>query len=239
MLVSAIMPTRARPLMSRTALECWKTQTWKDTELLILDDADDPSFLLDKWPVFDDPGIRYYREPKATIGAKRERLCSLAKGEVIIHFDSDDWSDPGRIAEQVSMLQTGKPMSGYHSLLFWDMQESVGYRWNGPPGFAVGTSMAYTKEFWKSHRWPQWAGQPANPRLDGTDVVVVRQAQRYGITTLGGRGMCIARAHGANTSTARLIGHPDPKARPNWPKVPASDFPDAFFAALRLEAHAA
>lgn len=226
MLVSAIMPTRGRRFMSYTAVECWKTQTWAEKELIILDDADDLSFPVPP----NGPGIWYYRAPKRTIGAKREWLCQEARGEVIIHFDSDDWSDPNRIEEQVSLLlTTRKPMTGYHSLLFWDMQRSVGYKWKGAEGFAIGTSMCYTKEFWRSHRWPEYSGLPHNPALDATDVEIVNQAQKIGIATLDGRGMCIARAHGANTSSARRI------ATNGWPRVSSGEFPAAFFEALHGE----
>ena len=43
-LVSAIMPARGRPAMAAAAVECWRRQTWPNTELLILDDADCPAF---------------------------------------------------------------------------------------------------------------------------------------------------------------------------------------------------
>ena len=44
-LVSAIMPTRSRPALSRAALNCFLAQTYEPRELVILDDDDDPSFL--------------------------------------------------------------------------------------------------------------------------------------------------------------------------------------------------
>jgi hypothetical protein len=227
MLVSAIMPTRGRPALSQTALDCWRAQTWKERELVILDDADDPSF--PEPP--NEEGVRYCRTLRMTIGAKRECLCDMARGEVVIHFDSDDWSDPGRIAEQVTLLlSTGKPMSGYHSLLFWDMRQARGYTWKGSEGFAIGTSMCYTKEFWRAHRWPEYSGMPHSPRFDGTDVEIVRQAQKHGgIATLEGRQMCIARAHGGNTSTARTI------STNGWPRANDADFPAAFFDAIHAE----
>ena len=43
-LVSAIMPCRGRPAMARAAVECWRQQTWQNTELLVLDDADCSAF---------------------------------------------------------------------------------------------------------------------------------------------------------------------------------------------------
>jgi len=235
MLVSAIMPTRGRQALARTAVKCFMAQTYAPRELVILDDEDDPSFpgaFADRFCAGKQLSLRYLRQPRATIGAKREKCCQLAQGEVIMHFDSDDWSAPGRMEEQVRLLgESGKPMSGYHSLLFWDMRTALGYRWKGAEGFAIGTSMAYTKEFWKSHRWPEYSGLPANPRFDATDVQVMRQAQAIdGVATLDGGGMCVARAHDSNSSSARNI------ASNGWPRIRDEAFPSAFFAAVNVEA---
>jgi glycosyltransferase involved in cell wall biosynthesis len=43
-----------------------------------------------------------------------------ARGEIIAHFDDDDWSHPNRIAEQVALLQaSGADVVGYNEALFW------------------------------------------------------------------------------------------------------------------------
>jgi len=217
-LVSAIMPTRSRPALSRTALECWKAQTWAEKELVILDDADDPSFRVP--PV--EAGVRYYKGPRLSVGAKREWLCANALGEVIIHFDSDDWSHPDRIAQQVELL-SDKPMSGYHCLFFWDMRNSVGYRWKAGAGFACGTSMCYTREFWKRQRFK-------DVKFAEDNLMVYAAQKAGGVSTLDGRQMCVARAHDGSTSSARRLG------RNGWPRVANAEFPPLFFAALRAEA---
>lgn len=38
------MPARGRPAMAVAAVECWRRQTWQNTELLVLDDAECPAF---------------------------------------------------------------------------------------------------------------------------------------------------------------------------------------------------
>jgi hypothetical protein len=204
--------------MSLTALDCWKQQTWPEKELIILDDQDDPSFLVPP----GEPGVRYYKGPKLTVGAKREWLCSKANGEAIIHFDSDDWSAPDRIAQQMEFLKTGKPMSGYHSILFWDMRHSVGYRWKGSEGFTCGAGMCYTRDFWRKQHF--------RDVKFGEDNEMVYAAQRSGgVATLDGCLMLTARAHSSNTSSAARIGNNA------WPKVQDAAFNPAFFAAVELE----
>jgi glycosyltransferase involved in cell wall biosynthesis len=238
MLVSAIMPTRSRPALSQTALSCFLQQTYTPRELIILDDEDDPSFP-DSLPYELNAGwgfsVRYCRhKDRLSIGAKRELCCQMALGDVIIHFDSDDWSDPNRMQEQTDLLlSSGKVMTGYHSLLFWDMRNALGYFWKGNPGFACGTSMCYTREFWESHRWPDMrrpGGPITGPASDNEQVKAANTVG--GISTVDGRGMCIARAHGNNSSSAQRIG------QNAWPLIAAKEFPPLFFEALQQEAEA-
>jgi glycosyltransferase involved in cell wall biosynthesis len=222
MLVSAIMPTRGRPQLSRAAIDCFLLQDYEDRELLILDDEDAPSFPFTVF--YDCSRIRYARSRRATIGAKLEWLSQEARGDVIIRFDSDDWSASNRISSQVAQLkETGKGLTGYHSLLFWDAQKKEGYRWKGHAPFCCGTSMCYTKDWWTSHHWPEYAIINGQKRVEGTDNVLVRQAiSDHSIDSVDGVQMCVARAHGSNTSSARTIEHN------GWPKVPASEFPNEF-----------
>jgi O-antigen biosynthesis protein len=217
MLVSAIMPTRSRPKLSRTALACFLAQTYQPRELVILDDEDDPSFAE---PPLVAENVNYLRMQRLSLGEKRNVLCDVARGQVIIHWDSDDWSDQWRMEDQVSLLLASrKPMSGYHSLLFWDERNSLGYRWTGPVGFACGASMCYRKEFWQSHRFPDVAVSEDN--------AVVEQAQENGgIATTEARNMLIARVHGANTSSSQRVG------QNNWPLVANTEFSETFFEAI-------
>ncbi len=90
-------------------------------------------------------------------GEKRNIVCELARGDVICHFDDDDWSAPDRLEDQVSRLMaTGAPVTGYSRLLFWDSIAGVA-RWYRArtPGYVVGTSLCYTKELWRIHPFKQ------------------------------------------------------------------------------------
>lgn len=216
MLVSAIMPTRSRPALSRVALDCFLAQTYEPRELVIVDDEDDPSF---PDPPLRDR-VRYLRMPRMVIGAKRNALCEAACGDIIVHWDSDDWSAPGRISDQFErLLFSGKPMTGYHSLLFWDERNGLGYRWAGPDGYVCGASMCYYRQFWAAHKFPDISV--------AEDNAMVLEAQKAGgIASAEGRKMLIARVHGQNTSSAQRIG------QNNWPLVAKTEFPGLFFEAV-------
>src|ERR1039458_4443368 len=108
MKVTAICPTYNRRQYIPYMLECFLSQTFTDSELIIVDDGTDS--IADLIP--DNPRIKHIRlEPKQRLstGAKRNIACEQAQGEFIVHFDDDDWSAPGRIAHQTSELErTGK-----------------------------------------------------------------------------------------------------------------------------------
>ena len=54
----------------------------------------------------DDPRIRYVCADRQapTIGAKRNVACAHARGDVIVHWDDDDWYPPSRVTRQVRAL---------------------------------------------------------------------------------------------------------------------------------------
>lgn len=219
MLVSAIMPTRSRPALSMVALRSFLAQTYDTKELIILDDMDDPSFA----EAPDFAGVRYLRMSRMCVGAKRNVLCEHALGELIVHWDSDDWSAPNRIEEQVKGLTaSGRNLTGYHSLLIWDERTNLGYRWANPEKpFACGTSMCYRKTFWERNHFPDVQ--------HSEDNAFVNRAKERGVALVSEDGgkMMVARAHGANTSSCQRIGNNC------WPLVDRSEFPKAFFEAIQ------
>jgi len=151
-LVSCVMPTWNRRRFILAAVDCWLKQTYENRELVILDDGEEP--VEDLLP--EDPMIRYVFENKRLCtGDKRNRVNSLARGEIICHFDDDDWSAATRIQRQIDILaQTGKIVTGFSNLLFWKADESrpMIYR-SRIPGYVCGTTLCYRRDFWEIHRF--------------------------------------------------------------------------------------
>jgi glycosyltransferase involved in cell wall biosynthesis len=100
-LISCIMPTHNRRAFIGLTLECFNAQTWPRKELVVVDDGTDPvGDLLE-----GRPGVRYARVPyRMTLGAKRNLACELAQGDLIAHWDDDDWYSPRRLSEQIAPL---------------------------------------------------------------------------------------------------------------------------------------
>src|SRR5215510_13594705 len=100
-LVTCTMPTAGRRQLVPLAIRYFLAQEYLNKELIILDDGVDS--VVDLVP--NDSRIRYeYRHEKAALGAKRNALCQEAAGEIIVHWDDDDWMAPWRLSYQVSKL---------------------------------------------------------------------------------------------------------------------------------------
>jgi O-antigen biosynthesis protein len=125
-LVSCIMPTRDRRDFVFQAIQYFQRQDYPSRELLIIDDAtQDLSMELP-----NDSRIRYILEPPGlSVGAKRNRGCELARGQIIAHWDDDDWYAPSRLSSQVQPIVTGSAdISAFSDCTFFDLSQWMFWR---------------------------------------------------------------------------------------------------------------
>jgi glycosyltransferase involved in cell wall biosynthesis/GT2 family glycosyltransferase len=118
-LVSCIMPTSDRPDWLPRAIQYFQTQDYAERELVIIDAS--ASNLASMIP--DDPGIRHHRvAPGKSIGAMRNIACERARGEIVIHWDDDDWYASDRIRAQVQPILDGRAdITGLTDTTFFDL----------------------------------------------------------------------------------------------------------------------
>lgn len=218
-LVSAIMPTRGRTQMAHLAIESFLSQTYQHKELIILDDALEPSF---KYCTPILPCVWWHELSERSIAKKRNACIRLANGNILIHWDSDDWSAPDRIADQVARLQqSGKGVTGYHSLLFYAAPDRA-FKYVGYDSRALGTSLCFTRQFWEAHPFRE-GEEPGMPNV-GEDNCFVRDAGKYGeLITADGGELMVARVHDGNT------GFKDVSRTNSYRPVPLSAIPKGFF----------
>jgi glycosyltransferase involved in cell wall biosynthesis len=207
------LPTRGRPQYATQAVKCFLSQTYPHRELIILDDADDPSFPSD----IHADGVEYLRlDQKLNIPQKRNKCCEMAKGEVVAHFDSDDWSAPNRLEVQMEMMRyTHAAMCGFNTMLFYDTQKGTVHKYWGAANFIIGTSMVYTKQWWQDHRWNESKAKASDNlfwRVAAKEKqIVVQQAD----------GLLVARIHSENTAVKRVDLSP-------YKKASLEELPNAF-----------
>lgn len=202
--VTCLCLTRNRREWLPKAIENFRLQTHVNRELLIVADGDDVRDL-----VPNVPEIRLIHvDGHPDIAEKRNLGCARAAGEVVAHWDDDDYSAPGRIVDQLTRLVTsGKSVTGYRTMRFTD-----GARWwlyEGSLLFALGTSLCYRREFWQSH---PFACQMPNIGEDNRFVGEAAQARELAVAEAG--DLMHASIHAGNTSP-RSLNHA------NWKLIAA------------------
>src|SRR5688572_13162716 len=163
------MPTRGRQDWAADAVEQFKSQDYPMKEMVVLDDEDDPSF---RQPL-KIMNVRYSRAPRRTVVEKRNAVNDTANGDLICHFDSDDWSDPSRISQQVAFIEAEqKAVVGFNRMLFYEPSTGKVAQFVGQDWYATGTSLMNRKWFWSLHPFQ-------NPKIGetGSDNIFVRAAR--------------------------------------------------------------
>lgn len=109
-LVSVIIPTFERPQFLVKALELVQRQDYPNLEVIVVDDgrvsqAENPEMAA----ALSAPNVRYVHLPeRRSIGAKRNLAVELARGEVVVHWDDDDYFREHRISAQVAPIIRGE-----------------------------------------------------------------------------------------------------------------------------------
>jgi hypothetical protein len=192
--VTCVCLTRNRRQWLPQAIECFRAQTYAPRELLILSDGDDVRAL-----VPDDDSIRHiHLADNLPVGEKRNFGCLRAAGSLVAHWDDDDHSEPGRLADQVARLEaSGKSVAGYHSIRFTDGR--AWWQYTGNESFAVGTSLCYRLTWWRA--------QPFEPVQVGQDETFSMRAHECGeLISYSGNDFMHATIHPGNTSPRSLTG---------------------------------
>ncbi len=104
-LVSILMPVYKTAAYLREAVDSMLAQTFKDFELIVLNDCspDDAEKILD---TYDDPRIvRYKGEKNVGLSNVLNVGIEMARGKYIARMDSDDISIPNRLQLQVDYLE--------------------------------------------------------------------------------------------------------------------------------------
>ena len=203
--ISCIMPTHDRRAFVPQAIRYFLRQDCLDAELLILDDGVDA--VGDCVPAH--PRLRYVRlDGRRTVGAKRNEACRLARGEVIAHWDDDDWYPPSRLRRQLEALRSGVEMCGSSQAYFYQASSDRAWRYQyfGREKMLVGTSLMYRKRLWERSPFPEIQ--------IGEDVRFVRTAAAQA-RDMADPSLWVCTVHDGNTSPKlpdAVYWHPLPSA---------------------------
>jgi glycosyltransferase involved in cell wall biosynthesis len=96
----------------------------------------------------------YLRIPSKNLAAKRNSGIHFASGEYICHFDSDDWSGPLRVQDQMDFLldHPSCDLTGYGETYWWDEVAGRASIYKGP---MWGATLLYRRAFALAHPFPE------------------------------------------------------------------------------------
>jgi glycosyltransferase involved in cell wall biosynthesis len=135
------MPTRDRRVFACQAIWYFLRQDYPSKELIVLDDGDDPIEDL----TAGDERIRYVRlSGCCTVGAKRNLGVEMARGELVAHWDDDDWIGHARLSTQVTeLLAAEADVHGCGEVLHYRVDAGDAWllraRWPVTPDLPAGT----------------------------------------------------------------------------------------------------
>jgi len=157
--VSVLTPTYNRRRFIPHLIECFKAQDYPQNKIewIILDDGTDKV-----GDLFEKSGlknVRYYAEDiKLNIGAKRNKLNVLAKGDIVVCMDDDDYYPPDRIKHVVYKLGQ-KPdfkICGSSQLYMYYSDNKQIYC-IGPynQNHATNGTMGYRRSYFDNHKYDE------------------------------------------------------------------------------------
>lgn len=191
------MPTANRRHFVPAAIGMFLAQDYPDKELVILDDGEDAVEDL----VPPHPEVRYIRTGRRrSLGAKRNEACAAARGEIILHWDDDDWYAPWRVRYQVeNLIAAGAEVCGINHVFFIDPRDGQAWEYVYPASAAAwvhGATLCYRREFWRAHPFPE-----INV---GEDTRFLFGAPGANIHILADNRFFVGLVHDGNTSPKRV-----------------------------------
>jgi len=95
---------------------------------------------------------------------------SRSAGEIIIHWDDDDHSEPERITRQIErLLASDQLIVGFHSMKFRS-ETGEWWKYTGHRGYALGTSLCYFKDYWRKRPFKNLEIGEDNAFIQGVEV---------------------------------------------------------------------
>ncbi len=153
-LISCVMPTRDRHRFVSQAIWYFLRQDYPSRELLIVDDGQHA--VEDLIP--PDDRIRYLRlSSPATLGAKLNHACEHSRGDLIAHWEDDDWMAPNRLRTQIArLLASGMDICRPAEILhYWVAKGQAWlYRSKGDDYLRMPCGpVIYRRSVWRKHQF--------------------------------------------------------------------------------------
>ena len=108
-LVSVVIPCFNSGRTLKRAINSVKNQTWKNIEIIIINDGSDDLFTLKEINRFKD--IILFNQINRGLPAARNKGFELASGKFILPLDADDWLEANAVEIMIDKLKANKSLS--------------------------------------------------------------------------------------------------------------------------------
>lgn len=103
--ISCLMVTANRRRLAERSVDCFLAQRYPNRELVIVDDGtEDYAPILSQIPADRVIHHRLPKNPATTLGELRNLSLDIARGQLMSHWDDDDWFDPERLSRQMAAI---------------------------------------------------------------------------------------------------------------------------------------
>ena len=103
--ISCLMVTADRRRLAERSVDCFLSQRYPNRELVIVDDgAEDYAPILSGIPADRVIHHRLPKNPATTLGELRNLSLDIARGDLMSHWDDDDWFDAERLPRQMAAI---------------------------------------------------------------------------------------------------------------------------------------
>lgn len=204
-MVTVIVPTFNGSDFIQTTLDCLVRQTWRNVEIIVVDDASEPvhqerlASLCASYPE-----VRLLQQP-SNLGAypARNRALEVASGAFITVHDDDDWSHPQKLETQANHLVANPDIAANMTRHSRATDGLVFTRINNNPSFSQGnySSLMFRREL-VSHIGP-WDDVNRGADAEFRDRIVAQTRQP--VELLLKAPLSFTRTHAASL-TANEIG---------------------------------
>ncbi len=174
--VSVLCPTYNRQKYLISLVNLFNNQNYPKNllELIILDDSDNA---YTETNIFDNRITYLHESTKMTIGNKRNKLNMLAKGDIIMCMDDDDYYPETRISHAVEMLQNSNLLiaSCTSIYVYSPIVDKLNVMKCEMENLVRNATVAYKKEYLLNHRYNDndTSGEEASFTNNYTEQVLI------------------------------------------------------------------
>ena len=141
-LVSVIIPTFNRAYCVAKAIDSVRSQTYQNTEILVLDDGStDRTCDLIEQLYSEDPRVKYFSHENCGVTATRNRGIARCRGDFVAFLDSDDTWSSWKLELQLACFRHDPEIG-----MIWSDMEAI-----GPEGDVV--SHSYLRTMYSAYDW--------------------------------------------------------------------------------------